>query len=138
MLLKRFLCWLICLRLIRAAHIEDYWSDHTLLPPTVDSINVASIPLCIHKCSIHFKCNIVAVSTNMPSSFGFICIMAWMECYERYDSRIQLAKGWDVYGIRDNGMYYKSSLSRFFLSRPNWLCQQGQTRTEASFWIGAC
>lgn len=101
-----FLTSLLLLLSLRAAIgkvVTDYWNGYKLLPPTVETLNTKSIPSCIHRCNIHHRCNILAVSVTVTGSDGFPCLLAWMECYEKYDSRIERTKGWDVYSFRDKG-----------------------------------
>ena len=110
-MLKKISCWPLFLGFITAAEITDYWSGHTVLPPTFDSLNVTSIPSCIHRCNIRNGCNMVAVSLSSQAGYGIVCLLAWMACYERYASRIAKAEGWDVYGFRDKGMHLKTPLN---------------------------
>ena len=109
MLLRSFTRLFFCINFINAAQITQYWSDHKLLPPTVGSYNVTSIPSCIHRCTILSSCNMVAVHTS--SLNGFICLFAWMECYEKYNDRIVPDKGWDLYALRDKGIFERVNFS---------------------------
>ena len=103
-MLKKITCWPLFFGFITAAEITDYWNGHTLLPPTIDIFNVTSIPSCIHRCNIRNGCNVVAVTVTSQTGYGFMCVFGWMECYERYYSRIKAANGWDVYEFRDKGI----------------------------------
>ena len=94
---------LFFLSFIKAAEITHYWSDHRLLPPTVVAHKIPSIPSCIHRCIIHNRCNMVAVYAS--SLNNFICLFAWMKCFEKYDERIVPAKGWGLYALRNKGIY---------------------------------
>ena len=125
-------CLAIYLYFCSAAEITHYWNDRKLLPPIVNSFNVTSKISCIHRCDIHKNCNAVAVS-RYPAN-GFICLHAWMECYEKYEDRVVSTMGWDVYTFRDQGillnitcllgMHFVSLLRRTALELSFW-CQSG-------------
>ena len=123
MLLYSAIRLLFCLNFINAAEITQYWSDHKILPPTVGSLNVTSIPSCIHRCNIRSSCNMVAVYRS--SLHSFICLFAFMECYEKYNDRIVSAKGWDTYALRDKGIlkgstFLLSFIASYYTFHHNW------------------